>query len=61
MTCSDWWGTVEDLHEWSSPNKATTPPRSEVPAKLAWRSTSPERSTPGPLPYHHEDTPSYLP
>ena len=28
-----------------------TPPRREVPAMLAWRNTSPQRSTPGPLPY----------
>ena len=28
---------------------------------LAWRKTSPERSTPGPLPYHMPKTPSYLP
>ena len=46
---------------WSSPISASTPPSGEVPARLAWRSTSPERSTPGPLPYHSEKTPSYLP
>ena len=28
---------------------------------LAWRKTSPERSTPGPLPYQTPNTPSYLP
>ena len=33
----------------------------EVPAMLACRITSPERSTPGPLPYHSPKTPSYLP
>jgi hypothetical protein len=30
------------------------------PAALAWRKTSPQRSTPGPLPYHRPNTPSYL-
>ena len=29
-----------------------------VPAQLAWRSTSSERSTPGPLPYQMPNTPS---
>ena len=28
---------------------------------LPWRKTSPERSTPGPLPYQSAKTPSYLP
>ncbi len=28
---------------------------------LAWRNTSPVRSTPGPLPYQTPKTPSYLP
>ena len=46
---------------WSSPISASTPPCFEVPAKLAWRKTSPERSTPGPLPYQMPNTPSYLP
>src|SRR5208283_150801 len=41
--------------------RASTPPYFDVPARLAWRSTSPLRSTPGPLPYHSEKTPSYLP
>src|SRR5581483_4013411 len=41
--------------------RAITPPCFEVPAKLAWRKTSPERSTPGPLPYHIPNTPSNLP
>src|SRR6056300_1153417 len=38
-----------------------TPPCFEVPAILACRITSPDRSTPGPLPYHRPKTPSYLP
>ena len=46
---------------WSSPISASTPPCFEEPAMLAWRKTSPERSTPGPLPYHMPKTPSYLP
>ena len=46
---------------WSSPISASTPPCCEVPARLAWRNTSPVRSTPGPLPYQMPNTPSYLP
>ena len=34
---------------WSSPIRASTPPWREVPAWLAWRNTSPVRSTPGAL------------
>ena len=49
---------VEDLLDGSSPASASTPPRGAVPAELAWRSTSPERSTPGPLPYQMAKTPS---
>ena len=41
-----------------SPAMTTTPPCFEVPAALAWRSTSPLRSTPGPLPYQMLKTPS---
>src|SRR6185312_15375370 len=58
---SDWCAVVEDSAVWSSPISARTPPCFEVPARLAWRNTSPERSTPGPLPYHMPKTPSYLP
>ena len=58
---SDWCAVVEDSAVWSSPISASTPPNFEVPAKLAWRNTSPERSTPGPLPYQMPNTPSYLP
>ena len=57
---SVWWGRVEDLAAWSSPATTSTPPYFEVPAALAWRNTSPQRSTPGPLPYHMANTPSYL-
>ena len=58
---SDWCAVVEDSAVWSSPISASTPPCFEVPARLAWRKTSPERSTPGPLPYQMPNTPSYLP
>src|SRR3712207_7268879 len=52
--------TVEDLAEGSSPASASTPPRGEGPALLAWRNTSPLRATPGPLPYQMPNTPSFL-
>jgi hypothetical protein len=52
--CSVWCATVEERAAWSSPATASTPPNCEVPAALAWRNTSPQRSTPGPLPYHIE-------
>ncbi|HBT42716.1 MAG TPA: hypothetical protein DIW51_02120 [Rhodospirillaceae bacterium] len=58
--CSDWLGTVDDLQAGSSPAITSTPPLGAVPAMLAWRNTSPDRSTPGPLPYHMPNTPSYL-
>ena len=38
---SDWCAVVEDFAVWSSPISASTPPCLEVPAKLAWRNTSP--------------------
>ena len=59
-TCSVWCGRVEDLAAWSSPAITSTPPCCEVPAALAWRKTSQVRSTPGPLPYQMENTPSTL-
>ena len=49
---------VEDFAPWSSPASAITPPLGEAPVKLAWRKASPERSTPGPLPYQMPKTPS---
>ena len=52
---------VEDSAMWSSPIRASTPPCFDDPARLAWRKTSPERSTPGPLPYQTANTPSCLP
>src|SRR5439155_12188771 len=58
--CSDWCGSVDDFAAWSSPASASTPPWREVPAALACLKTSPQRSTPGPLPYHIENTPSYF-
>ncbi len=58
--CSDWWGRVEDFAAWSSPASTSTPPCFDVPAAFACLNTSPQRSTPGPLPYHMPKTPSYL-
>ncbi|CFE03199.1 Uncharacterised protein [Bordetella pertussis] len=55
-----WCGSVDDLAGWSSPATTSTPPWREVPATLACLKTSPQRSTPGPLPYHMPNTPSYL-
>src|SRR5690606_33068068 len=58
--CSVWWGNEEERAPWSSPATANTPPNFDVPAALACRNPSPERSTPGPLPYHMPDTPSLV-
>src|SRR6266852_3727315 len=58
--CSLWCARVEDLAAWSSPASTSTPPCFEVPAELACLKTSPQRSTPGPLPYQMENTPSYF-
>ena len=55
---SDWCGSVDDFAAWSSPASTSTPPCFDVPAKLACLNTSPQRSTPGPLPYHIANTPS---
>src|SRR5258705_12198496 len=55
---SDWCGRVEDLQAWSSPASSSTPPWRLEPAALPCLNTSPERSTPGPLPYHMANTPS---
>ena len=49
---------VEDFAPWSSPASASAPPLGEAPVKLAWRSASADRSTPGPLPYQMPNTPS---
>ena len=57
---SDWDGKVEDLHEGSSPAIARTPPFFPTPIKLACLKISPVLSTPGALPYHIPNTPSYL-
>jgi hypothetical protein len=56
--CSLWCATAEERAEGSSPAISSTPPCFAVPAWLAWRKTSPLRSTPGPLPYHIEKMPS---
>ena len=58
--CSLWWGRVDDLQAWSSPATSTTPPCREQPAMLPCLKTSPQRSTPGPLPYHSAYTPSVV-
>ena len=58
--CSLWLASVEDLAAWSSPASTSTPPCFAVPAELACLNTSPQRSTPGPLPYHMPKTPSYF-
>jgi hypothetical protein len=58
--CSLWCGSVEDFAPWSSPASTSTPPCFEVPAAFACLKTSPQRSTPGPLPYHIAKTPSYF-
>ncbi len=57
---SDWCGSVDDLAPWSSPASTSTPPCFDVPAWFACLNTSPQRSTPGPLPYHIANTPSYF-
>ncbi|MEZ5856632.1 MAG: hypothetical protein R3D67_18490 [Hyphomicrobiaceae bacterium] len=53
-------GTSVDFIAGSSPTAASTPPYFEVPARLACRMASIDRSSPGPLPYHMAATPSYL-
>ena len=57
---SDWCGRVEEYAPWSSPATSSTPPSFDVPAWFMCLKTSPQRSTPGPLPYHMANTPSYL-
>ena len=56
--CSVVLVTVDDFADGSSPASTSTPPRGAVPIWLACRSTSPLRSTPGPLPYQMAKTPS---
>ncbi|MCY1444865.1 hypothetical protein D9M71_613540 [compost metagenome] len=56
--CSLWWAMLEDLQPWSSPASSSTPPCGDTPAELPCLNTSPQRSTPGPLPYHMANTPS---
>src|SRR5471032_3326957 len=57
---SDWCGSVDEYAPWSSPATSSTPPCLDVPAWFMCLKTSPQRSTPGPLPYHMANTPSYL-
>src|ERR1700743_2428884 len=57
---ADGCGTVEDFAPWSPPARHSTPPFLAEPAVLPWRNTSPQRSTPGPLPYQMPTTPSWL-
>jgi len=59
-SCSLPCGRVDEREAWSSPASTRTPPWREVPAALPCLNTSPQRSTPGPFPYHMENTPSYL-
>ena len=49
---SDPCGSVDERQAWSSAASASTPPCFDVPAALPCLNTSPQRSTPGPLPYH---------
>ena len=51
-------GTVEDLHDGSSPMSATAPPSRAVPESMPWRIASAARSRPGFLPYQNPTTPS---
>src|SRR3989304_2101903 len=53
-------GSVDGLETGSPPAIASPPPWRPVPAKLACLKMSPQRSTPGPLPYHTPSTPSYF-
>ncbi|HAD26809.1 MAG TPA: hypothetical protein DDW95_12615 [Alphaproteobacteria bacterium] len=53
-----WLGRLEDLAAGSSPTTASTPPFGLVPAKFACRIASPDRSSPGALPYQSPNTPS---
>ena len=53
-----WCAVVLDSQIWSSPSSISTPPCAAVPNRLPWRIASPERSTPGPLAYQIENTPS---
>ena len=53
-------GSVELRQAWSSAASTSTPPFLFVPAALPCLNTSPQRSTPGPLPYHMPNTPSYF-
>src|SRR5258708_33743438 len=57
--CSLWCARVEDLAAWSSPASTSTPPCLDVPAEVACLKTSPQRSTPGPLPYPITNTPPH--
>src|SRR5262249_49992192 len=50
--------SVDDLAVGSSPQNMTTPPLGPDPIELACFMTSPERSSPGHLPYHAPATPS---
>ena len=54
------FGIEDETAAWSSPTTTSTPPLRVVPAALPWRSASPARSSPGPLPYHMPKTPSKL-
>ena len=56
---SEWCAMVEDLADAGRPPARRRPRRTRaVPAILACRKMSPQRSTPGPLPNHRPKTPS---
>ncbi len=55
-----WCGMVELFDIGSSPHSSSAAQFFPVPPRLAWRRMSPERSTPGPLPYQMPSTPSTL-
>ena len=57
-TDARWWRIPRCGRRPSAPARRRS---SQCRRRLAWRNTSPERSTPGPLPYHMPNTPSNLP
>ena len=51
-------GIVDDFETGSSPASTSTPPLGATPMRLPCLKTSPQRSTPGALPYQMPTTPS---
>ena len=60
-TGSDSEASVDDFDAGSSPATSSTPPLGSTPQTLACLMASPDRSTPGALPYHMPSTPSKRP